>query len=142
MKQILPYLNFDGTCREAMEFYKKCLGAELYLLPFSEAPGDFPKDAKDGIMHATLTKGIPLFMASDAMPGTSVQPGNNVSMTIQLDDPEETERLFTAFGENGKVTMSLQETFWAASFGMLTDQFGIQWLFNCERPNKDDCANS
>ena len=68
MKQVLPYLNFDGTCREALEFYKKCLGAELYILPFSEAPGDFPADAKDRIMHATLTKGTPVLMACDTMP--------------------------------------------------------------------------
>ena len=59
MKEVVTFLNFDGNCREAMEFYKKCFDAELFLLPYSEAPGDLPwvtEEAKDKIMHSTLTK--------------------------------------------------------------------------------------
>ena len=132
MKETNTYLNFDGNCRQAMEFYKKCLGAELYIMSFSEAPCDFPKDAKkDGIMHACLTKGSSaLLMASDVMPGMSLQPGNNFTINIKCESVEEIDRLFAEFGEKGKVTMPLQGTFWAARFGMLTDRFGIGWMIS------------
>jgi PhnB protein len=137
MKEIITYLNFDGNCREAMEFYKKCLGAELYIMPFSDAPGDWPKEAKDRTMHSTLSKGSSkLLMASDTMPGMPFQQGTNFSMMIQCESLEEIERLFTAFGEKGKVTMALQETFWAPRFGTLTDQFGISWIFQLEHPKQ------
>ena len=136
MKQTIIYLNFDGNCREAMEFYKKCFEAELYLLPFSEAPADFlwvSAEAKDKVMHATLSKGTStLLMASDTMPGMSFQPGNNFSVMIQCESLEEIKRLFAALGEKGKVTMALQDTFWAARFGTLTDRFGISWIIQLE----------
>src|SRR4051794_25950677 len=78
MKEVTTYLNFDGNCRQAMTFYKECLGAELYLMPFSEVPGDFPPEAKNLIMHASLSKGKTLLMASDALPGMPFQRGNDV----------------------------------------------------------------
>jgi PhnB protein len=139
MKEIVTHLNFDGNCREAMEFYKKCFGAELFLMPFSEMPGELPKQAqqaKDRIMHASLTKGFRLLMAADTMPGMPLQQGNNFTVSIQCESLPEIERLFTGFAEKGKVVMPLQETFWAARFGMLTDQFGINWMFNLEKPNQ------
>ena len=136
MKEFVTYLNFDGNCREAMEFYKRCFGAELYLLPFSDAPADLgwvPTEAKDRIMHATLSKeSSTLLMASDTMPGMQFQPGNNFSVMIQCESLQEIERLFAALGEKGKVTMALEQTFWAARFGTLTDQFGISWIIQLE----------
>ena len=69
MKDLTAYLNFDGNCRQAMKFYERCLGGELHLMPFSEVPGDHPKEAKDRIMHARLAKGSASLMASDTMPG-------------------------------------------------------------------------
>jgi PhnB protein len=134
MKDFTAYLTFDGNCREAMTFYAKCLGAELSLMPFSEMKENFPKEAKDRIMHARLTKGSPTLMASDTMPGMPFQQGNNFSISVNCESVQEIESLFTAIGENGKVTMPLQETFWAARFGMLTDRFGINWMFNFEQP--------
>jgi PhnB protein len=134
MKEITAYLTFDGNCRKAMEFYAKCLAADLHIVPFSEAPMDVPKEAKDRIMHARLSKGSAALMASDTMPGMPLQQGNNFSIAIACESVEETERLFTALGQNGKVTMPLQETFWAARFGMLTDQFGINWMLNLDKP--------
>jgi PhnB protein len=136
MKEIITYLNFDGNCRDAMKFYERCLGGELQLAPFSEVPGDFPKEAKDRIMHARLTKGSAALMASDTMPGMPFKQGNNFSISIHCESLQELERLFTALGERGKVTMPLQDTFWGARFGMLTDQFGINWMFNFEQPKQ------
>ena len=134
MKDINTYLIFNGNCREAMTFYGKYLGAELQLATFADMPGDVPKDAKDRIMHARLTKGSATLMASDNMPGMPFQQGNNFFVSVSCESVQESEKLFTAFGEQGKVTMPLQETFWATRFGMLTDQFGIHWMFNLEKP--------
>jgi PhnB protein len=131
MKQIVTYLNFDGTTREAMEFYASCLGAELEIMPFSAAPGT-PIEAKDRVMHAYLSKaGTALLMASDTMPGMPFHPGNNFSISVHAESLEEIEKLFAVFSAKGKVTMPLADQFWGARFGMLTDQFGIQWMINC-----------
>jgi PhnB protein len=136
MKEIITYLTFDGNCRDAMKFYERCLEGELHLAPFSETPGDFPKEAKDRIMHARLTKGPAVLMASDTMPGMPFKQGNNFSICITCESLQELEKLFTALGDKGKVTMPLQDTFWGARFGMLTDHFGINWMFNFEKPKQ------
>jgi PhnB protein len=73
-------------------------------------------------------------MASDTMPGMPFQQGNNFAINIACESVEEIDKFFAALGEKGKVIMALQETFWAARFGMLTDQFGIGWMFNFEKP--------
>ena len=136
MKEMNAYLTFDGTCREAMKFYAKCTGGELNLMTFSEAPGNFPAEAKDRIMHARLAKGGAVIMASDSMPGQPHIVGNYVWVAIKCESAEETEKLFAAFSENGKVVMPVGETFWAVRFGMLTDQFGVNWMFNFEKPRQ------
>ena len=132
MKAIITYLSFDGNCREAMEFYKRCLGGELFIMPYSEAPGEFA-NVKDRIIHATLRNPAGAIMASDAMPGSTIQRGNGFSISISPESLEEAERLFASLSEKGKVTMELQDTFWGARFGMLTDRFGIQWMINFEK---------
>jgi PhnB protein len=135
MKEIVTYLKFDGNCREVMEFYAKCLEAELQLTPYSQMPGELPKplsEAKERIMHARLTKRFILLMASDIMPGMPLQQGNNFSVSITCESLEEIKKLFTALSENGTVTMPLQDMFWGAHFGMLKDRFGINWMLNFE----------
>jgi PhnB protein len=137
MKPFITYLTFDGNCREAMKFYERCFAAELQLMPFSEMPGEVPKDAKDRVMHGRLAKNdVVLLMASDSMPGMPIRQGSNFSINVPCDSVEEIERLFAAVGEEGKVTMALQDTFWGARFGMLTDRFGINWMFNFEKPQQ------
>jgi PhnB protein len=133
MKEINAYLNFNGNCRQAMEFYQGCLGGDLQVFPFSGAPMKIPEGAENLVMHARLTANDGVLMASDAMPGMPYHPGNNFWVSLNCPDPAETEKLFTAFNENAKVIMPVQETFWAAAFGMLTDQFGVNWMFNCEK---------
>ena len=137
MKEILPFLHFDGNCREAMDFYKQCLSAELFLMPYSEAPGDLhwvTPESRDRIMHSTLTSGAPLLMASDVMPGSPFQQGSNFAVVIECETLEEIETLFTALSTGGEVTMPLQDTFWNARFGMLTDKFGVRWMLNYSLP--------
>jgi len=134
MKSLTTYLTFDGTCREAMTFYAKCLGGDLLMMPASEAPGKPMPGAENKIMHARISKGgSVVLMASDSMHGT-VQAGYNFSISIDCDSEAEIDSLFAALGEGGKVTVPLADAFWGARFGMLIDQFGIQWMFNFEKP--------
>ncbi|HEY1758174.1 MAG TPA: VOC family protein [Bryobacteraceae bacterium] len=136
MTETVPFLTFDGNCREAMTFYQKCFQGELFLMPFSGAPGSFShSEPPDRILHSTLKgKGSEILMAADIWSGQQHRTGNNMSVMIQCDDLEENERLFAALGEGGTVTIALQDTFWGARFGTLTDRFGIQWHFNCVVP--------
>jgi PhnB protein len=136
MKSATTYLMFDGNAHEAMTFYAKCLDAQLEMSKFSEAPCDSPAAAKDRIMHASLTNGKVGLMASDTMPGMPFQVGNNFSIAIHCDSVAEADKLFADLGQKGKVTMPLQDTFWGAYFGMVTDQFGVNWMFNFEKPKQ------
>jgi PhnB protein len=137
MKAVIPYLIFDGNCREAIEFHANSLGAELTITPYSDMPGDVSKhmdDAKNRIMHARLTKGQVLLMASDNMPGMPFQQGNNFNVSVDCESLDEIKTFFGAMSEGGTVTMPLQDQFWGAHFGMLKDKFGIHWMFNFDYP--------
>jgi PhnB protein len=134
MKDLTSYLTFDGHTREAMEFYKSCLGGELFMMTFGDSPMPAPPESKNRIMHAKLTAGTLNLMASDAMPGMPFQKGNNFSLALACDSKQEAEKLFAALGSGGNVTMPLQETFWAAQFGMVTDKFGVHWMINVDKP--------
>jgi PhnB protein len=81
-------------------------------------------------MHAMFQSGDVIFLASDCMGEQPAQIGNNISMTLNFTDETEQTRLFNALAEGGKITMPLDDAFWGARFGMVMDQFGIQWLFN------------
>jgi len=134
MKAITNYLNFDGNTREAMTFYSQCLGTDLTVQTFKEAGIPGPPGSDDRVIHASLTKGPILLMASDTMPGAPFTQGNNFFVSVDCEGTEEIERLFNAFSDGGKVIMELQDTFWGARFGMLTDKYGIGWMFNHELP--------
>jgi PhnB protein len=134
MKEMNGYLNFDGDTRDAMKFYQRCLGGELLLSPFSEVKMDVPPEAKDRIVHSKLTAGSFTLMASDLLPGMPFQKGTNFHICLSCESGEETERLYNALGEKGKVTMALQDMFWGARFGMVVDQFGVSWMFNYDKP--------
>ncbi|HEY4363022.1 MAG TPA: VOC family protein [Bryobacteraceae bacterium] len=139
MKGLVAYLNFDGQTREAMTFYAKCLGAKLEIFSFGDQMGEgLPKEmepVKDRTMHAALSMGAgAILMASDTMPGMPLTAGNNFSVSVHPESVEEVERLFAALGEGGTVRMPLTDAAWGARFGMLTDKFGIQWMFNYEYP--------
>jgi PhnB protein len=139
MKGLQTYLNFDGNCREAMEFYAKCLGGELIMHTFSQMPGEMgqAEAVKDRIMHASLSKGHAVLMASDTMPGKMpYQPGNNFSVSVGCESLDEIKSLFAAFSEKSTVTIPLADQFWGSHFGMLKDKFGIHWMFNYELPRQ------
>lgn len=132
MKDFNTYLNFAGNCRQAMEFYAKCLDADLQLMPFSQGPMEVTPENKDMILHARLSKGAAIIMASDCPPGMPLTQGNNFSVNINCESRQELDKFFASLGENGKVVMPSADMFWGAYFGMITDQFGINWMFNFE----------
>lgn len=132
--QLTPYLNFNGQCEAAFKFYEQCLGGEIEaMIPHGETPAaeHVPSEWQDKIMHARLVAGDAVLMGSDAPP-EYYEEAKGFSVSLQIDDPDDAERVFHALAEGGEVRMPIQETFWAARFGMLVDRFGIPWMVNCE----------
>ncbi len=121
-----------GTCKAAMKFYQECLGGELTMQTFGESGQEVPEDYRQKIMHSELKVDNIHLMASDVMPGQSVNQGDNIVLSIQLTDVKEQETIFNKLAAGGTVTMPLQDTFWGARFGMLVDKFGIHWMLNCQ----------
>lgn len=132
--QMNPYLTFNGQCEAAFKFYEKCLGGKIEaMLPHKGTPAEAhtPPEWRDKIMHARLNVNGEVLMGSDAPPDHYKEP-KGFSVSLQLKDPAESERIFNALAEGGKVGMPLQQTFWATRFGMLVDRFGIPWMINCD----------
>lgn len=136
MTQLHPYVTFQNDCREAMEFYKACLGGELTVQTVGETPAakDYPPETHDKVMHASLSKdSTVLLMASDKFDPSEFILGNNIALTVNCSSEEEINTYFSKFSEGGKVLMPLQAVFWGATFGLLVDKFGIQWMFNYDK---------
>ncbi|KPA90181.1 MULTISPECIES: VOC family protein [Pseudomonas] len=131
--RIIPYLTFNGDCKEAFALYKRVLGGELFSLSFADAPAEaeVPKDS-DKILHACLTVGGFSLMASDCPSGQPFQKPQGVSVSLNVDSAAEAERLFKGLSEGGKVFMPLAKTFWAERFAMFEDRFGVAWMVNYE----------
>jgi len=134
IKSASPYLNFNGDAAKAIKLYEKALGAKTEaVMPFSEAQGmDIAPEHKNRVMHASLRIDGAVIMMSDTMPDRPVAAGGNVQVSLTCDDVADMTKKFDALAVGGKVTMPLQDAFWGAKFGMLTDAFGINWMFNCE----------
>lgn len=134
MLTIHPYLNFDGNCREAMNFYAQLFGGQLDLQTFGASPmaDQVGPDEKDAIMHGRLTAPNLLLQGSDAIQGRYEKP-QGFQITIDVDDAPWAERVFSALTDGGSVVMPIQETFWAERFGMCVDKFGTPWMINCSR---------
>ncbi|MFO1082213.1 MAG: VOC family protein [Reyranellaceae bacterium] len=132
---VQPYLFFDGRCEEALEFYKKALGAEIgMLMRFGESPdpAQVPPGSQNKVMHASFTVRGNQLMASDGhCAGKPSFQGFGLSLAAA--SPAEAEKLFGALGEGGQVLQPLTKTFFAASFGMVADRFGVMWMVMAER---------
>ena len=132
--KIDPYLTFPGTCEQAMGFYAQVLDGQIVMLTrFGDTPGceELPPE---GVMHARLVFGDQVLMASDNHPAHPYEGIKGCSISLNVDSPEQATRVFQALGEVGQVQMPLAETYWARSFGMLTDRFGVPWMVNCAKP--------
>jgi len=132
MKQINAYLHFNGNCREAMTFYKECLGGELTLTTVGESPmtAQMP-EMKDMIMHSVLKKDGLVLMASDTMEPEGATKGNTISLCLIGANAEELKPIFSKLSKGGKVTHELKEEFFG-TYGDLTDKFGIDWMFQAD----------
>jgi len=135
MKQINAYLHFGGNCREAMTFYKQCLGGELTLQSVGESPmaGQMSAQEQDKILHAQLKIGEVLLMASDMMGPGGLKTGNGISLSIVGSGRQEVEGFFSRLSEGGKVSHPLKEEFFGLH-GNLTDRYGVNWMLTHEPP--------
>ena len=133
--QLDPYLFFNGNCEEALNFYKDCLGGEFEgINRFKDGPEEMagckvPEDYLDKVMHMTWRFGDNVIMASDGL--QEVPAGGNITLSISMDDVDEMSAVFDKISGGGQVTMPLQDTFWGSRFGMITDKFGMKWMFSC-----------
>lgn len=136
MTQIISYLTFSGNCREAMTFYRDCLGGELSLQTIGDSPmaDKMPAKIRENILHATLTKGALTLMASDMVGDQGLIKGNAVSMMLHCSSEKEIKTCYARLAAGGQATHPLENTFWGALFGDLTDQFGNHWLLHFEQP--------
>lgn len=128
--QVEPYLFFEGRCEEALDFYRRAIGAEVTaLLRFKESPDPnmCPAGFEDNVMHAVIRIGNTTIMASDGM-GTGNLAFQGFGLSLSLTDKAEAGRLFAALSEGGQVQMPLAETFYSPLFGMVADRFGVLWM--------------
>lgn len=135
---VQPYLNFNGNCEEAINFYKDALDGEiLFMQRYGESPMQ-GMSGDDKVMHCTLKIGDTHIMASDNPENMPASAGSNISLAIGLNDKDKARKYFDNLAQGGNVTMPLDKTFWAEAFGMLTDKFGINWMVNCDAPQEAD----
>ena len=131
---VQPYLFFDGRCEEAVEFYKRTLGAQVSLLmrynesPEPHPPGMVPLGFDNKVMHTTFKIGDSTIMAADDCTGHPTFQGFSLSLTPKTE--AEADRLFAALADGGKVQMPLMKTFFSPRFGMVADRFGLHWMIN------------
>jgi PhnB protein len=134
--KVQPYLFFDGKCEEALEFYKRALGAKVNaLMRFSEGPDQsrIKPENKNKVMHSEFQVGEAVIMASDGY-CNGAPSFQGFSLTITVSNDAEAKRVFDAITAGGEVRMPLEKTFFASSFGMATDKYGVGWMVITEGP--------
>ena len=125
-------LAFNGECDAAFTLYRQCLGGTVTRLTWGDSPMavQAPVEWRDKILHATLTVGGTALSGGDVLPGQYERP-QGFQLQLNLDDAGAAERIFTQLADGGRVTVALQQTFWAQRFGEVVDRFGIPWGINC-----------
>jgi PhnB protein len=135
--KLVPYIHFNGNCREAIEFYRDCLNGTIESMQtFGDAPAMKVDDSlKNHVLHSVFKFGDNVIMASDTA-GRTVTVGDNMRLSIDVPEAKTMDAIFNKMAVGGNITMPLQDTFWGARFGMLVDKFGIGWMFNCDEKKK------
>jgi len=133
--QTVPYLYFDGNAEEAIALYQKALKTkDPQIMRFKDQPSpDLPAEYEDKVMHAELIADGIVIYVSDAVGSYKVQIGDNVQINLNCDSEEQVNWIFKTLSEGGKVGMELQDTFWGAYYGSLTDRFGVTWSLNFQK---------
>jgi len=129
-----PYVSFKGDCEEAFRVYQRTLGGrlgEIFRYGGSPMAGTVTPDWADKVMHGSIEIGGQVMMGGDVAPDRYESP-RGVSLSLQIANPSEAERIFDDLAREGTVIMPLEKTFWADRFGILVDRFGVSWLINCE----------
>ncbi|MAZ38832.1 MAG: hypothetical protein CMF49_01835 [Legionellales bacterium] len=132
------YLFFNGDCEQALHFYVNCFSGEIALLMrFKDAEQTVSAEYANKIMHAEFkAKGLQ-FMASDGQETQAVTQGDNIHLALDCESVDEQNQIFEKLAVDGQITMPLNDTFWGARFGMLTDKFGIHWMLNYDYAKKE-----
>lgn len=135
MNQLISYLTFNGNCREAMSFYKSCLGGELEFQTIGDSPmaEQMPESLKGYILHSTLRSGPVMLMGSDMVGEQGLVKGNAISILIECQNEAEIYQLYQSLAAGGQATHPIEPSFWGALFGGLTDRYGNNWLLQCPR---------
>jgi PhnB protein len=130
--KIKSYLTFNGNCREAMLFYKDCLGGELSFQTIGESPlaDKMPAPMKNSILHASLTNGAVELLGSDMVGNNGIIKGNTVSLMLDCSSEEEIKSRYAKLAADGEATHPIAISFWGALFGDLTDKYGNHWLLH------------
>ena len=127
-----PYLSFEGDCEEALTFYQNAFGGELDMSRYEGSPmeSQVSEDMKNKILHGRLSNGDLLIMASDVGPEHKPSPGGNIQLNVECESAEQQDAVFGKLSDGGNVVMPLEDQFWGARFGMITDKFGVNWMLN------------
>jgi PhnB protein len=134
MGQHAVYLTFNGQCTDAINFYKDNMNGNLEMLQtFAESGQPVDDQYKEHVMHAVLDLDGFKIMFSDTAGKGDVTFGDNFSIALNFKSDAEIEKAFAAMSAGGNITMPLQDTFWGAKFGMCTDKFGVNWMFNYDK---------
>lgn len=139
--RVLAYLNFDGRCEEAIDFYRRTLGAEVEtLMRFNEspepcAPGMLPPGSEKKVMHASFRIGETTIMASDCH-SAGKPTFQGISLAINPPDEAKAKHLFDALADGGKVNAPLTKTFFSPAFGVVSDRFGVTWMVHVDGTKK------
>ena len=144
MAQINPYLNFNGNCEEAFNFYKSVFGGDFPMISrFKDMPPAEGQSAMnvdgDKIMHVSLPISKETILMGSDVGGEWAKHsvvGNNIQLSVNAETEEEANRIFNSLSDGGRVTMPLEKTFWGALFGMFIDKFGIHWMVNYDYNQK------
>ncbi|MCW5875341.1 MAG: VOC family protein [Anaerolineales bacterium] len=126
--QLLPYLTFDGACRQAMEFYKETFGGELIINTFGALYEGMPEADQQKVMHAALDNDFMSLFASDTVPGSTTTFGDNMRVTLTGTDSAKLATFFEKLAAGGSVMMPFEKQVWGQELGMLTDKFGTHWM--------------
>lgn len=135
MKEFTPYLNFDGNTKEVMTYYHGIIGGDLRVMTFGDVDPNASAEMKDRVMHARITNGSTVLMASDSQPQMRVFVGNNFWLNLTCESDAEVQKLYDALSAGGKGIMPPADQFWGAHFAMCADKYGMSWMLNHEKGN-------
>jgi PhnB protein len=135
IKRLNPYVHYNGTAEQAIQLYERALGATVETIQrYGDVPGmKVAAELTSRIIHAVLRIGEHTIMVSDTTPDREVATGSNVQISLDFDDVADMTARFEALAAGGAITVPLDDTFWGAKFGMVTDAHGVRWLFNCQK---------